>query len=290
MRIRVHPAFAAYLLCVLALTSPWACAGLVISLTVHELGHWAAAFMLYEPISRVELAPFGGVMTCAPGRSMIKGLRGVVLAAAGPLASYALIAMVTGGLLRSALPEELTRQIVLSSGAMLVLNLMPALPLDGGSIVFSVGYYLFGIARLTALLCAMGVMLGAGLLALAVCGTLRAGQMNLSLLVVGGYLIVCAVRSRAALLTENLFAVVEECLRGHPSACRRVTTFRVPGEMPVIRLLPLMTRTQSASFWVERGEETPVLLDERAACRAMLSNPQMSAEEAAQIFRENAEK
>ena len=55
MRIRVHPAFAAYLLCVLVLTSPWACAGLVISLTVHELGHWAAAFMLHEPIARVEL-------------------------------------------------------------------------------------------------------------------------------------------------------------------------------------------------------------------------------------------
>lgn len=276
MRVRIHPAFAAYLASVCALTSPWACAGLVISLATHELGHLAAASLLREPVERVELAPFGGVMTCKPGRSLSKGLRGVILAAAGPLANYATILVASGPWTSRIVPAELLRQTVRSSWAMLLINMLPALPLDGGSVVFSFGYYWFGVARLAALLCGLGVLLGAALLALAVAGALRVGVLNLSLIIVGGYLTVCALRSRDALLTQNLYAVVEERLR-KTDVCRRMTAYYVPGDAPIISLLPLMAGVRSALFLVENEEGVLQLLDERTACRAMLQSPQLTA-------------
>lgn len=276
MRVRIHAAFAAYLACLCALTSPWACAGLIISLTTHELGHLVAARLLHEPVECVELAPFGGVMTCKPGHSLSKGVRGVILAGAGPLANYTTILLASGKWASRVIPAELLRQTIRSSWAMLLINMLPALPLDGGSMVFSVGYYWFGIVRLSSLLCGLGVLLGAALLALAITVVLRMGVLNLSLLIASGYLTICALRSRDALLTQNLYAVVEERLR-KTDTCRRMTTYYVPGDAPVISLLPLMAGVRGALFLVEGKEGTPQLLDERTACRAMLQSPQLTA-------------
>lgn len=40
--------------------------------------------------------------------------------------------------------------MLLSHAAMLTINLLPALPLDGGRMVFSLGYYVFGVSGLIA--------------------------------------------------------------------------------------------------------------------------------------------
>lgn len=283
LRVRLHPAFAAYLLSVCALSSPQTCAGFIISLAAHELGHAVAAHALHEPVDRIELAPFGGVMTCAPGRTLSKGLRGAALSAAGPLASYLLVIIASSASAQHLLPATLIRPIVQCSWAMLLLNLMPALPLDGGGIVFSLGYYVFGVTGLTTLLCGLGALLGVCMLAMAVFGVWRLGMLNLSLVMAGGYLTICAIKSRDALLTQNLFAVIEERLR-ETDCCRRMTAYRVPGDTPVVALLPWMSRTRCAMFWVECDADALVPLDERSVCRAMLASPRMKASEAAQNF------
>lgn len=285
MRVRVHPAFALYLASVCLLSSPSACLALMLALAVHELGHAAAAKMLHEPVERVELAPFGGVMLYAPGRCASKGIRGAAIAAAGPLGNYVLILLAASTWAQRVLPAAFIQKAIACNLAMLLLNLMPALPLDGGGIVFSIGYYLFGIARMTAVLCALGVMLGAAVLLLAVYAAARTGQINLSLLIVGIYLIVCAGKSRSAILTQNAFTVVQERLHAS-NGCRRLTMYAVPADAAVITLLPWIARAQSAAFLFKTPEGLHMLLDERAACRAMLDNPQTPAWKAAQNFGE----
>ena len=283
LRVRLHPAFAAYLLSVCALSSLETCAGFIISLAVHELGHAVAAHALHEPVERVELAPFGGVMTCASGRTLSKGLRGAARSAAGPLASYLLMIVASSAPAQRLVPATLIQPIVKCSWAMLLFNLMPALPLDGGGIVFSLGYYVFGVTGLTTMLCGLGALLGGCMLAMAVVGVWRLGILNLSLVMAGGYLTICAIKSRDALLTQNLFAVIEERLR-EADSCRRMTAYRVPGDTPVAALMPWMSRTRCAMFWVECDADALVPLDERAVCRAMLASPRMNAREAAQNF------
>ena len=284
MRLHVHPAFIAYLASMALLASPACALGAVCALAVHELGHALAARLLGERICTVELAPFGGVMTYAPGYSPAKGLRGIALAAAGPLGNelaLLLLGVATRSeLLCSLMNGELLRQMIGANAAMLALNLLPALPLDGGRIVFCAGYYLFGVSALSLLLCALGMALGLFLCSLAVYGALALGTLNLSLMIVGGYLTVCAVQGRDALLSENLYAVVHERMQSGGQRCARAVLLRVGGETPLYALIPHMAKTRACVLVLEEGG-APVLLGEEAVLRALLENPAQSVREAA---------
>lgn len=284
MRLRVRPAFVAYLASMALLASPACALGAVCALAVHELGHALAARLLGEHICTVELAPFGGVMTYAPGYSPAKGLRGIALAAAGPLGNelaLLLLGVATRSeLLCSLMNGELLRQMIGANAAMLALNLLPALPLDGGRIVFCAGYYLFGVSALSLLLCALGTALGLLLCSLAVYGALALGTLNLSLMIVGGYLTVCAVQGRDALLSENLYAVVHERMQSGGQRCARAVLLRVGGETPLYALIPHMAKTRACVLVLEEGG-APVLLGEEAVLRALLENPAQSVREAA---------
>lgn len=284
MRLRVRPAFVIYLASMALLASPACALGAVYALAVHELGHALAARLLGERICTVELAPFGGVMTYAPGYSPAKGLCGIALAAAGPLGNELALLLLgvaaRGELLCSLMNGELLRQMIGANAAMLALNLLPALPLDGGRIVFCAGYYLFGVSALSLLLCALGTALGLLLCALAVYGALALGTLNLSLMIVGGYLTVCAVRGRDALLSENLYAVVHERMQSGGQRCARAALLRVGGETPLYALIPHMAKTRACILMLEEGG-VPVLLGEAAVLRALLENPAQSVREAA---------
>ncbi|MCI6374833.1 MAG: hypothetical protein MR821_06025 [Clostridiales bacterium] len=284
MRLRVRPAFVVYLASMALLASPACALGAVCALAVHELGHALAARLLGERICTVELAPFGGVMTYAPGYSPAKGLRGIALAAAGPLGNelaLLLLGVATRSeLLCSLMNGELLRQMIGANAAMLALNLLPALPLDGGRIVFCAGYYLFGVSALSLLLCALGTALGLLLCSLAVYGALALGTLNLSLMIVGGYLTVCAVQGRDALLSENLYAVVHERMQSGGQRCARAVLLRVGGETPLYALIPHMAKTRACVLVLEEGG-APVLLGEEAVLCALLENPAQSVREAA---------
>ena len=284
MRLRVRPAFVVYLASMALLASPASALGAVCALAVHELGHALAARLLGERILTVELAPFGGVMTYAPGYSPAKGLRGIALAAAGPLGNelmLLLLGMATHiPMLCTIMHGELLRQMIGANAAVLALNLLPALPLDGGRIVFCAGYYLFGVSSLSLLLCTLGTALGLLLCALAVYGALALGTFNLSLMIVGGYLAVSAIGSRDALLGENLYAVVHERLQSCRSCCARAALLRVSGETPLYALIPHIARTRSSMLVLDEGS-TPTFLGEAAVLRALLDNPAQSVRETA---------
>lgn len=285
MKLRIRPAFVVYLASMALLSSPFCALGAVCALGVHELGHALAARALGEAICSVELAPFGGVMTWEPGSTPHKGLRGVLLAAAGPLANeLALLALGAAAChpaLNAWMGGEPLREMILANAAMLTLNLLPALPLDGGRIVFCAGYYCFGVSVLSALLCALGMALGLLLCALAAYGALTLGVLNLSLVIVGLYLAVCAAKSRDALLSENLYAVVHERLRPLSASCTPAELLRVDGGTPLYTLLPRMARTRACILAVESGEGPPVLLGEACVLRALLESPARTAGELA---------
>ena len=285
MRLRIRPTFVAYLASMALLASPACALGAVCALTVHELGHALAARLLGERICAVELAPFGGVMTYAPGYSPAKGLRGIALAAAGPLgnelALLLLGAATRSEMLCSLMGGELLRQMIGANAAMLALNLLPALPLDGGRIVFCAGYYLFGVSALSLLLCALGTALGLLLCALAIYGAFALGMLNLSLMIVGGYLSVCAIRSRDALLCENLYAVVHDRLQSGGQRCARAVLLRVGGETPLYALIPHIAKARACILVLEEEGSAPVLLSETSVLRALLKNPAQSVREAA---------
>lgn len=274
MRIRIHPAFVLYLLSMAALSSWQMTLCAMGALLVHEAGHYAASRLLGERIVQVEMTPFGGVMTYAPGKSPDKGLRGVCVAAAGPLANELALLAAASPRVQRLLGYDATQAFILANLAMLCLNLLPVLPLDGGSIVFSIGYYLFPAAKLIALLTACGMLAGLGLVLLALYGLFSLGTLNCSLLMIGGYLMLCARRGRAQALAQNLYAVVQE-RQESAEDIRALRLYRVPRDVRMADLLEPMQRVPCAAFVYEDAQGVHVL-GERAVCRLLLEAPSLT--------------
>ena len=276
MSIRIHPAFVLYLLS-MAVLSSWRMTLCALgALLAHEAGHYAASRLLGEQVIRVELTPFGGVMSYAPHQSPGKGIRGICVAAAGPAGN--LLALLAAAGMQAQLGAEWARMFGMANLAMMCLNLLPVLPLDGGHIVFSIGYYLFPVARLIALLTACGVLTGLGLALLALYGFLAFGTLNVSLLMIGGYLMACAGRSRAAMLAQNLYAVVQE-RQESPQEIQALQLYRVPSEIGLQALLEPMERSPCAAFVFEDARGVHVI-GERAVCRLLLGAPALTLAQA----------
>lgn len=278
MRIRIHPAFALYLLS-MAVFSSWRmtlCA--MGALLVHEAGHYAAARLLGERIAKVELTPFGGVMTCAPGRSPSKGIRGVCVAAAGPLGNELALLAASAPAVQRMLGYDGTQAFIMANLAMICLNLLPVLPLDGGNIVFCIGYYFFPAGRLLLLLTACGMLAGLVLVLIALYGLILLGTLNCSLLMIGGYLMLCARRSRAEVLVQNLYAVVQE-RQESTEDIRTMRLYRVPQDTRIHALLEPMERTSCAAFVFEDASGVHVV-GEKDVCRFLLETPSLTLAQA----------
>lgn len=269
MKIRIRPSFLMYLLCVGLFASIETALAVLVALLIHELAHLLTAWALGEAIASVELTPFGGLMTYRQSPS--KGLKGVLVALAGPLGNYAILLLFSIPAVQEAAGETLGHRVIIANLSMLLLNLMPALPLDGGRLLFSLGYYLFDVSHLTAFLCVLGMALGGGLVLLGIYGAIHYGILNASLPIVGFYLMACAKRTAPIMLAENLYTVIQERLmRRNVPVC--LSLFQVPAEMRLCETLSLLSRTHAAAFFVEKAGKTHII-SEQAVCQAMLKEP-----------------
>ncbi|MHB0884993.1 MAG: site-2 protease family protein [Bacillota bacterium] len=171
------------------------------SLLAHEVGHLVAARAIGLEVQRVVLWPFGGVAYCdgpAP-EPFAEGL----LALAGPLANLALLAL--GGLVAAGglLHPDLHRFFVQVNLGMTAVNLVPALPLDGGRVGRAWLSSRLGYRQATAFFYRLGTAVGAGLI---VAGGLAmaAGRPLVGLLAAGCFILAATVLEREAMPYRTL--------------------------------------------------------------------------------------
>lgn len=276
MRFRIHPASVCYLACMALLSSYTSCLCSIAVLAIHEAGHYVAARLVGETFDSIELTPLGGIMTYAEGRSPAKGIRGIIVAGAGPLANYLLLLILPG--LSDVVNAEILRKLGIASLATLCVNLLPALPLDGGRICFCVGYYLFRVSALIRFLSCIGMLTGCLFIGMAVYGALAYGMLNCSLIIIGSYLIFSAGKSRTVMLAENLYTVIQERSEAKRKVCR-TALYTVPPDTRLIALLGWMDRAEAAVFAYEDATGQHYVT-EKMLCRALLQTP---AGEIAQI-------
>lgn len=275
MKIRIHPSLYIYLLCVLMLSSWQTFIGAMISLFVHEAGHYCASGMVHDQIDRIDLTPFGGVMTYAGGKSPCKGIRGAFVAAAGPAANYLMLLCI--GMVAEKMDIALIRSMISSCLAMILINMLPALPLDGGRLIFCLGYYVFPVAALITFLMWMGVVCGALLIGFAVYGIVSVGVINCSILIVGGYLMICAWKSRKQMILENFYTVIQET-REAKHDIRSIRTYRVPLDMQLVQLIPYLGGRYDCEFMSEM-DDREIRISERKLCNWILEQPLLSMQE-----------
>ena len=258
MKLKIQPLCVFYFLSIAVFSSIWTCVGAFLALLIHELAHLLAGYWLGEKAESVEFTPFGGVIRYPFGVSAMKGLRGLAVAGAGPLANYAMLWLLSMPWAKR-LPQPFLQQTLFMHAGMLFLNLLPVLPLDGGRMIFCVGYYVFPIAALTK-------------------------ALSLSLLLVGGYLIVYAHQNRSALQLENLYALLQE-RQPDKKAPVSLKLYAAAPEAALLSFVDAIADNRAALFRI--GEEW---VDEEQVIRALMQNPRTIAAETlekADNFHEN---
>ena len=135
MTLRIHPLFLSWLLLSLAMgRGVMAIAG-ILALLLHELGHIYAARRLHLPISQLELMPFGGCMQMELSDGL-SGFPAFFLASAGIAVNF-LCSLACVLRLFHVPSDSFTLYFLLSHLSMLLVNLLPVLPLDGGRMLLA---------------------------------------------------------------------------------------------------------------------------------------------------------
>lgn len=276
MKIRICPSFLLYLFFV-GICSSWVtCFSAVSALLIHELGHYLAIKAMGDRVSAIELTPFGGVMYAQHKKVSFKGIRGIVIALSGPLANYLAILFIVSMPFFRALDSQSIHRLIMAHAMMMCVNLIPALPLDGGQAVFCAGYYFFRVSTLISLLTHMGFLIGILMLLCAVYGFTRFKVFNVSLALIGLYLIKHAENRRKNLQTENLNVILREQMTSHSeNHAKPVSLFEVPSTLPLYALLPLMTSRTASVFLTQDEADRLCFVSANKVCCAMLDNPNL---------------
>lgn len=128
MKFRLHPILIPVFLFLIMSGNLAIYTLIFISLLVHELGHLLAAKLLGMHVRACTIMPYGGELVI-PNKYIAKRKKRIILAMGGPLATLLLLLI---GLTLTFPSQHLFIRIQV---ALLLLNLLPVLPLDGGQVL-----------------------------------------------------------------------------------------------------------------------------------------------------------
>ena len=227
-RVRFHPLMLLLPLLAAALGLKTELAVTLISLMLHEAAHLIAARACGVRVEELRLMPFGGaalignVYALSPGRLF-------AVAAAGPVANLILI-LLSGALAQwGAASPAAALALTQPNLTLMLFNLLPALPLDGGRMLYALTAERLGRRRAVEVGLWMGRAVALGLVVLLVRGLVVERRFNLSLAACAVFLLASApeerralselrassplngLRDRARPIDMRLCAVAEEC-------------------------------------------------------------------------------
>ena len=163
------------------------------SLMLHECCHALAARNLGVRVQEIELMPIGGAARMEDIWSL--RMRQVILIAlAGPMANLLLILLASSLAWAQILGPYTAMLWIHANLVMMLFNLLPVLPLDGGRIACALLRHLLGVTRTLRALCALGIFAGATLIAVVLVMFAQHGLFNITLLFTGAFLIASARR------------------------------------------------------------------------------------------------
>lgn len=159
--------------------------------------------MLHHPPRQAEITPLGLLLRLEEEDRLPPLHRAAVLFA-GPAASAALVLLGWYGTRWGMLSPALGARMFFGNLMLLALNLLPALPLDGGRLLALVLSLRYDLATQMKVMRVLGMILGLGLAGLAVASAVWWGAANFSLAAAGCFLIYA---SQVGATTEAMAAL-----------------------------------------------------------------------------------
>lgn len=228
------------------------------SIVAHELGHALTARRYGVEIEGIDLWLLGGVAKLrGAARRPQDELR---YALAGPAVTLGILAVL--GAVAVALPASSPAAVravvgyqVYVNGAILVFNLLPAFPLDGGRVMRSLLWRQSGdLQKATATAARVGQAFGWFFIALGVIDTLAGAASGLWLAVIGFFVVVAAQAERRH--TE----VIETFAGYHASDLMTAPVFSIAEDAPLSEAADLFAQRRYSSFPVTDDHRVTGLL------------------------------
>lgn len=242
---------------------------LLLALAAHELAHIAAAKPARVAISEIRLMPFGGSARMENPYRLAPGQL-ICVAIAGPIMNLALALLFAALAQWSLLDPRRALQLVQPNLILFLFNLLPALPLDGGRILYALLQRPLGEDRALAVGIWTGRLLAALLLGGAVLSGLRGERWNLSFILAGIFIIASEHDERAALGRSRAQRLAE--LLDPPSDARPARIFHLDMRATAAQAL-LQIRPREASWFVLTRDGRPLgMIDSRSILQHLIED------------------
>lgn len=231
--------------------------GLALALGTHELAHLVAAKLTGVAVQEIRILPFGGSARMEnPYRLPLRQI--LPVAAAGPAANLLLAVCIAALAHWGLLEPEKAGALVQPNLVLLAFNLLPALPLDGGRILFALLRFPLGEKKALVAGLWTGRALALGLLGLTALGGLKSGVWNLSFALAALFILATGrdeknarLKSRAQQLSDLLSTDFE----GRPARI-----YPLEASAPAGRALALLKPREASWFMlIRRGRPVGML-------------------------------
>ncbi|MBR3764338.1 MAG: hypothetical protein IKK57_07285 [Clostridia bacterium] len=253
------------------------------SILLHEGAHATAAALAGELPEEIELTPLGAVMRLED-EERLPALKRALMILAGPAMTLLLCFIAVKLTQIGWLPLPWGRRLFAANLSILLINLLPALPLDGGRIMVMLLSRVLRAETLRKVVRGVGTLLGLLCIVSSVWITWRYGGWNLSLAAAGCFLMYSASAATTARAMSELRRLMDRKIRlesrGY-AACRAIA---VMADMPLQRMVKLLPPQEMAYMMlIERGtmRQLGMLVDHEAVA-AYLDHPGASCLEAFQ--------
>ena len=237
----------------------------LVSIFLHECAHALTSAAFGYPPKEVELTPLGAVMRLEEEEGVPPGWRLLVLLA-GPAMTLLLCTLALFGVKMEWLPLSLGRVIFQCNVSLLLLNLLPALPLDGGRMLALIlGFWLRSV-RVKIILRALGTALGLCCVGLNLLMTWRQGGWNFSLAAAGCFIIYAASTATVSAALAELRGFMDRKIRMERRGITAAHCLAALGTVP-LRQAVMMLHPRRMTMYC--------LMDSNLSLRRVLSEEQV---------------
>lgn len=189
-----------------------------LSICMHEIAHVFAAKSMGMAVSLIELQPFGCVMRMEVAGAM--WLDRLIVALIGPIFSLIIGLCCSSLCMLLDIDGELSRQFIAINLGLGLINLLPAMPLDGGRVLAQILEKALG-ERMAVKLCGVvGIVLGGFICILGIAGAIF-DFANITPMLLGAFLVVAAI-NEIRMSRENVKSILR-----HGSSIRRGEALRI---------------------------------------------------------------
>lgn len=232
-----------------------------LALAMHELSHLAMARILGIEIREIQLTPFGGSAQISnPYRS--PALNMAIVALAGPAANL-LLALICASLAQwQLLGLDPARNIVQISLFIMGFNLLPALPLDGGRVLYCILQRFLPEKKALRICLLLGKLLSLLLCLLAILGLVHHRRLNLSFLLAAIFIWNAARDEHHAFSNARMERIVQAAT--DVAKPQRMQIYQVSADAAASDILPLLRPHECAWLLLMQNRLPYALMDARS--------------------------